>query len=144
MVGLLARFDWVLLTAALATVAYGIWIIGGITRHDPGGSAAGRQALYAAVGLVLLVVTSLINPAFYQRFGRIAYIVLCSVMALVLVFGAATRGSKRWVNIGFFTFQPSEFGKVLLAVFLAGFLAARSKQVGSRSACRSRRSPAPR
>jgi rod shape determining protein RodA len=50
-------------------------------------------------------------------------------MALVLVFGAATRGSKRWINIGFFTFQPSEFGKVLLAVFLAGFLTARSKQV---------------
>ncbi len=50
-------------------------------------------------------------------------------MALVLVFGAATRGSKRWINIGFFTFQPSEFGKVLLALFLATFLADRSKQV---------------
>ena len=37
-------------------------------------------------------------------------------MALVLVFGAATNGSTRWINIGFFTFQPSEFGKVLLAL----------------------------
>ncbi len=132
-VGLLPRFDWVLLVATLASVAYGIWAIGGITSHDPGGSAESRQALYAGTGLVLLVAASLVNPAAYRRFARPAYILLCAVMALVLAFGAATRGSKRWIDIGFFTFQPSEFGKVLLAVFLAWFLSERSKQVGQAS-----------
>ncbi len=39
-VALIARLDWVLLLATLATVAYGIWAINGITRHDPGGSLA--------------------------------------------------------------------------------------------------------
>ena len=130
LVGLLLRFDWVLLLATFATVAYGIWAIGGISAHDPGGSAADRQGLYAAVGLVLLVAASLIDPAVYRRFSQFSYLGLCGVMALVLVFGAATRGSKRWINIGFFTFQPSEFGKVLLALFLAGFLAGRSRQIG--------------
>ena len=48
------------------------------------------------------------------------YVGLCGVMGFVLVFGAATRGSKRWIDIGFFTFQPSEFGKVLLALALGG------------------------
>ena len=48
-------------------------------------------------------------------------------MALVLVAGAATRGSKRWIDLGFFRFQPSEFGKVLFALFLAGFLADRGE-----------------
>ena len=129
LIALIARLDWILLAATFATVGYGIWVIGGITRHDPGGSAAGRQALYAAVGIVLLVGASLVDPAYYRRFSRPGYIVLCTVMALVLAFGTATRGSTRWVNIGFFTFQPSEFGKVLLAVFLAGFLAGRSKEV---------------
>src|SRR5579864_6464788 len=129
--GMVARLDWLLLAGTGAAVAYGVWAIAGITRHDPGGSAASRQLLYAAAGSLLLVVAILIDPIVYRRLYRAIYIGLVGVMAFVLVFGAATRGSKRWVNIGFFTFQPSEFGKVLLAVFLAGFLAARSKQVGS-------------
>ena len=47
----------------------------------------------------------------------------------MLVAGAATRGSRRWIDIGFFRFQPSEFGKVLLALFLAAFLADRAKRL---------------
>jgi rod shape determining protein RodA len=129
LVGLTRRLDWVLLAATGAAVAFGIWSIGGITRHDPGGSAASRQALYAAVGGVVLVVATLINPALYRRFWKAIYVALCGVMAFVLVFGAATRGSKRWIDIGFFTLQPSEFGKVLLAVVLGAFLADRAKQV---------------
>ena len=129
LVGLMRRLDWVLLAATGSAVAFGIWSIGGITRHDPGGSAASRQALYAAVGGVVLVVAALINPALYRRFWKAIYVSLCGVMAFVLVFGAATRGSKRWIDIGFFTFQPSEFGKVLLAVVLGAFLADRAKQV---------------
>ena len=129
-VGFARRLDWVLLGATLAAVAYGVVAIGGITRHDPGGSAASRQALYAAVGGVLLVIALLIDPAVYRRYWKLIYVALCGVMAFVLVTGAATRGSKRWIDIGFFTFQPSEFGKVLVALTLAAFLADRSKTIG--------------
>ena len=118
-----------LLGATIAAVAFGVWAIGGITRHDPGGSATSRQLLYAAAGGIVLVVATLIDPALYRRFWRAIYIGLCGVMGFVLVFGAATRGSRRWIDIGFFTFQPSEFGKVLLALFLAAFLADHAKQV---------------
>ena len=45
-----------------ATVAYGLVAIAAITRHDPGGSALHRQALYAGVGAVLFVVVLLIDP----------------------------------------------------------------------------------
>lgn len=127
--GVVARLDWLLLAATAAAVAYGVWAIAGITRHDPGGSAASRQLLYAAAGSLLLVAAILIDPIVYRRLYRAIYIGLVGVMGFVLVFGAATRGSKRWINIGFFTFQPSEFGKVLLALALAGFLADRAKQI---------------
>jgi rod shape determining protein RodA len=126
---IVTRLDWVLLAATVAAVAFGIYAIGGITRHDPGGSAADRQMLYAAAGGVLLVAATLIDPALYCRFWRALYVGLCGVMGLVLVFGAATRGSKRWVTAGSFTFQPSEFGKVLLALVLAAFLADNAKQI---------------
>jgi rod shape determining protein RodA len=125
------RLDWVLLAATVGAVAYGVWAIGGITRHDPGGTASPRQLLYAAAGGVLFLAALLIDPSFYRRFSKVIYVCMCGVMALVLVAGAATRGSKRWIDIGFFTFQPSEFGKVLLALVLGAYLANHAKQVGS-------------
>ena len=64
-------------------------------------------------------------------------------MVLVLVAGAATRGSKRWIDVGFFTFQPSEFGKVLFVLALAGFLADRGEAVERARGRRSRRSGSP-
>jgi rod shape determining protein RodA len=124
------RVDLLLLGAVLATVGYGLWAIDGITKLDPGGSAVSRQGLYAAVGLVLMVVTLFVDPQVYRRFARVIYFALLAVMALVLATGAVTRGSKRWIEVGFFRFQPSEFGKVLIALFLAGYLADRSKQIG--------------
>jgi rod shape determining protein RodA len=124
------RVDLLLLGAVLAAVGYGLWAIDGITKLDPGGSAVSRQALYAAVGLVLMVVTIFVDPQVYRRFARVIYVALLAVMTLVLATGAVTRGSKRWIEIGFFRFQPSEFGKVLIALFLAGYLADRSKQIG--------------
>ena len=128
LLGLLGRLDWILLIATVATVVYGVWAIGGITRHDPTGSAAHRQALYAAAGFVLMAAAILVDPRLYRRFGRVIYIGLTGVMAVVLVFGAATRGSRRWINIGAFTFQPSEFGKVLLALCLGAFVSGRAKE----------------
>jgi len=128
-VGLTRRLDWVLLGAAAGSVAFGLWAISGITRHDPGGSAAPRQALYVAVGTLVLIAAFVIQPSVYRRFWKALYVGLCAVMGVVLLAGAATRGSKRWIDIGFFTFQPSEFGKVLLALALAGFLAGNARGV---------------
>jgi rod shape determining protein RodA len=124
------RLDLLLLAAVLASVAYGLWAIDGITKLDPGGSAASRQGLYAGVGLVLMAVAIFVDPQVYRRFARVIYVGLLAVMTLVLATGAVTRGSRRWIDLGFFRFQPSEFGKVLIALFLAGYLADRSKQVG--------------
>jgi rod shape determining protein RodA len=127
--GFLRRLDWVLLVAVLAIVGYGLRAIAGITEHDPGGSLAGRQGLYAAVGAVAALVVTLIDPGIYRRFKTLIYCGTLGVMTLVLVAGVATRGSRRWIDLGFFQFQPSEFGKVLFTLFVAGFLADRAKRL---------------
>jgi len=124
------RIDPLLLGAVLAALAYGLWAIDGITKLDPGGSALSRQGLYAAVGLVGMVICIFIEPRVYRRFAGVIYAGLLGVMALVLATGAVTRGSKRWIDVGFFRFQPSEFGKVLIALCLAAFLCERAKQIG--------------
>ena len=129
--GMLRRLDWVLMFALAGVVAYGLWAIDGITKHDVGGSAATRQGLYAAVGALLFVVVLFIDPDTYRRLRRPIYFGTLGIMVFVLASGAATRGSRRWIDVGFFTFQPSEFGKVLFVLALAGFLAGRARSMSS-------------
>ena len=63
------RLDWLLLGAVAGIVGYGLWAIDGITRHDPGGSLAARQGLYAFAGAVLMVVAIAIVVLFVRGLG---------------------------------------------------------------------------
>ena len=130
----LRRLDWLLMFALAATVGYGLWAIDGITMHDFGGSLMTRQALYACFGAVLFVAVLFVDPSTYRRFRRPIYFGTLAVMVFVLAAGAATRGSKRWIDVGFFKFQPSEFGKVLFVLVIAGFLAERGRSINSPAA----------
>jgi rod shape determining protein RodA len=61
----------------------------------------------------------------YSRFRELRvgiYTFLCASVALVFVFGFAARGSRRSFELPFFSFQPSELGKLLLVLALAGFV----------------------
>jgi rod shape determining protein RodA len=131
--GAVRQLDWLLLAALVAVSAYGLWAIDGITRHDPGGPALTRQALYTVAGALLFLVALVVDPDNYRRLRRPIYFGTLGLMVLVLATGAATRGSKRWIDVGFFTFQPSEFGKVLFVLALAGFLAERRNALQSAS-----------
>jgi rod shape determining protein RodA len=51
-------------------------------------------------------------------------------MVVVFVVGPSVRGSRRWIDLGFFRLQPSEMGKIVLVVFLAGYLADRARRLG--------------
>ncbi len=126
------RLDWLLLAAAAALVGYGLWAVGGITRFDVPGSPdyfVTRQAIAAALGTVGLAVAILIPPAFLQRHWRFLYGATIGVMLFVFAFAEAVRGSKRWLDVGPFQFQPSEFGKTLFVLALAGFLVERGRRI---------------
>jgi len=130
---LLRRLDWTLLAAVAGVVAYGLWAIAGITRHDVPGNPnyfVVRQGIYAAIGGLGLVGAVLLDPSVYRRYWRALFGGTVGLMVLVILAGAATRGSKRWIDVGFFRFQPSEFGKLLFVLALAGFLADRARKIG--------------
>jgi rod shape determining protein RodA len=125
------RLDWVLIGSVGALVAYGLWAIADITRHDVTGNAhyyVTRQAVYAAIGVLCLVAAVLVDPEVYRTRWRVIFGGTCFLIAVVLLTGPI-RGSKRWLDLGFFRFQPSEFGKVLFVLALAGFLAERSRRL---------------
>ncbi len=127
------RLDWILLAATGALVAYGLWAVAGITRHDVAGNPnyyVVRQGVYVGIGLAALIVAVFVDPEYYRRYRRPIYAGTLGLMVIVLLTGAVTRGSKRWLDLSFFKFQPSEFGKLFLVLFLAGLLADRAKRIG--------------
>jgi rod shape determining protein RodA len=129
----LRQIDWILLGAVLALVAVGLWAIDGITKHDVAGNPTfyvKRQAIFAAVGLAGMLIGTLVDPDFYRRYWRGVYGGTIGAILIVYLQGQAVRGSKRWIDFGFFRLQPSEFGKLLFVLALAGFLAERSRKIG--------------
>jgi rod shape determining protein RodA len=132
LVGILRSLDWVLLAGVAGLVAVGLWGIAGVTRFDVPGNPTyylDRQIVYAAVGGFALAVATFIDPDLYRRYWRAIFVGTVGLIAIVLVLGRAARGSTRWINVGFFTFQPSEFGKLLFVLALAGFIAERSRRL---------------
>jgi rod shape determining protein RodA len=130
--GFLRRLDWLLLSAVAALVAYGLWAVAGITRFDVEGNESYyvvRQAIAAGVGAAGLLLALAIDPDRYRRAQKAIYGVTLLLMLLVFPLAESTRGSKRWIEVGPFQFQPSEFGKVLFVLALAGFLADRVRRL---------------
>jgi rod shape determining protein RodA len=129
---LVLRLDWLLLGATAGLVAFGLWAIAGITRHDVAGDAGYyvvRQAIFAAVGGAAMLAALLVDPGVYRRLKVPIYALMAGLMVAVILAAEVTRGSRRWIDLGFFQLQPSEFGKLLLLLFLAAFLADRGRRV---------------
>ena len=128
----LRRLDWVLFAGVGALVGLGLWAIAGITRDDIPGDPdyyVVRQGVFAGLGAVGFAVALVVDPDVYRRYWRVVYGSMLGLLLLVLAAAEVTRGSKRWIEVGFFRFQPSEFGKLLLVLALAGFLAGRAKRL---------------
>jgi len=66
----------------------------------------------------------------YRRYNRPIYVGTTGLMLFVFLAAPLTRGSRRWIDLGFFRFQPSEFGKLLFVLALAGFLAQNGRRLG--------------
>ena len=129
---LFRRIDVVLLAAALGLVAYGLWIVGGITRFDVPGDQSYyvvRQGAAAAVGLIGLLVAVLVPVDVARRYWQVVYGATLAMMVVVFAVAETVRGSKRWIDLGLIQFQPSELGKVLFVLAIAGFLVGRATRV---------------
>jgi rod shape determining protein RodA len=134
LVAVLRSLDWLLVAGTAGLVAVGLWAISGVTRFDVAGAPThylNRQIVYVAVGVVALAVALLIDPDIYRRYWRPIFFGTVGIIVIVFLAGQATRGSKRWITVGPFTFQPSEFGKLLFVLALAGFIAERARGVTS-------------
>ncbi|MDP9227442.1 MAG: rod shape-determining protein RodA [Actinomycetota bacterium] len=127
----LPYFDGLMLAAAIGLIGFSIFTLAMATADDIPGSPLYyvlRQIVYAVLGLALMFAVARID---YSRFRELRvgiYSAMLATISLVLLFGAAARGSRRWIELPYFRFQPSELAKVLLIVALAAFVIDRSRR----------------
>jgi len=91
-----------------------------------------RQFIWAMLGVVVLFVTMRIDYRFWRRVSLIGLILTFPMLVFVLRFGTSAYGASRWIGFGtFFSFQPSELIKLVLAFYIADWLARKGSQVGT-------------
>jgi rod shape determining protein RodA len=129
------RLDPLLLLATLGLIACSLYTIKTATSDDVAGSPNYffiRQAAYFGVGLVLMLVLSRVDYSRFREWKFGLYAALIVSILLVMLLGATARGSQRSLELGFFSFQASEIGKILLILSLSAFLVDRVRKLGDR------------
>ena len=133
------RLDPLLLLATLGLVACSLVTLRSSTTNVDDSDPlfyVKRQAVYAVVGLVLMYGISRLD---YSRLRELRYpiygVLMVSIIGVTLV-APETRGARSWIELPGFSLQPSELGKVLLVVALAGFLVERMREMGRQTTAR--------
>jgi rod shape determining protein RodA len=133
--GRILRIDPLMLLATLGLIAASIYIVGSATQDDRPGDPnyfAYRQAGYAGVGFVLMLLMTRFDYSRLREWKLGIYSFMIGTILLVYAFGVSARGSRRAISMPFFSFQASELGKVLLVVSLAAFMVDRIRRLTDR------------
>lgn len=101
------------------------------TNADSGTALLWRQALFAVVGLVLMVGLAFYDYRNLKKLTPWLYLGIVVALLFVYFFGPAVRGSARWIDLGFFRVQPAEFAKIIMVVVMAKFLDQQGERITS-------------
>ena len=121
------HIDWLLIAAVLALCGVGLAMIYSTTG---GSSAVYWTQVYAMVlGLILMTAALVVDYRTLADKSHLLYLVLIGLLVFVMFFGVVRGGSRRWIDLGVFNLQPSEFAKATLALVLAKLLGDSRRQV---------------
>ncbi|MDP3370011.1 MAG: putative peptidoglycan glycosyltransferase FtsW [Brevundimonas sp.] len=139
---LVARWFWTvdrgLLAAALTLIALGVAlsfasspaaILADESITDPF-HYSWRMLVWASGGTAAMLVASLLSPRGVRRIALLALLTAILVMAALPFIGHEVKGAARWINLGPFSLQPSEFAKPGLIVFAAWMFSEAQKGQG--------------
>ena len=118
------RMDYTLLLIVVLLVVIGLVILystsaynGQVKFHDSFYYLK-KQAFATVLGIVLMLFVAGMDYHIWQRLAVFGYLAAVALSVAVMLFGREINGSKRWLALGPFSFQPSEFAKVALILFL--------------------------
>jgi cell division protein FtsW len=128
-----AGFDGPLVLAALGLIAVGIVMVASTSvavaeKYSVGEwHFLGRHVIFVLLGLGLAAAAQWIDTRWMEKSGRWCLVASLFLLALVFVpgLGVTVNGAQRWINFGFTRFQAVEAVKLLIIIYVAGYLAQR-------------------
>jgi len=133
-----SQFDWLLLATILFIVTAGLIVLYSAGYNPDGRDIASgwlpfaiqsptfaRQFVFIGVGAVFLIAGLSLSPQILHRYAYVFYAGCLILLALVLIVGSISQGSRRWLSLGIVNLQPAELAKIAVLLALARYLAKR-------------------
>lgn len=118
----LKKFNWNMLILEFILFGIGIWNLMSATAvEDKSQGLFRNQLIWFGVGMVITAVILMIHYSFLSRVAYIVYFGNILLLVLVLAIGKSSLGARRWIGVGAFTIQPSEFMKISMVLCLAKY-----------------------
>lgn len=126
---LVQNFDWLLLTLVAALVALGLVNLysAGFNRAPGVTPLYVKQIYWLAVGLTLMLLSLLYDYRHLEKLSYPLYIISLIMLLAVMVGGKMAGGSRRWLPLGPFTFQPAELVKIAVILVMATYFSRRPR-----------------
>ena len=117
-------FDWFSLSLIFLIGLTGVMTLYSATQGTPGDQGIllhEKQVIWWILGTVGLLVILLIDYRHLEHFAYAIYSVSLVLLVYVLLFGPSISGARRWIDLGFLQFQPSELIKITLTLAVAKY-----------------------
>lgn len=118
------HFDFWLLGAVVILSVFGVVMIRSVIAGNI--DLAGydrRQAIFAAIGLAVILITTLIDYHLWSTLAQPMYIVVVALLVVIFLTGQARFGAARWLSFGIIDIQPAELAKIAMIMVLADYFA---------------------
>lgn len=119
----MSNFNWFLFLPTLFLLSFSLLIL---SSSNP--SLVLPQLTFSILGLLFFFLLSFLDINLIKNFSLPIYLSTIIFLAVVFLIGIETRGATRWIDLGIFRFQPSEFVKPLLILVLASFISSHDMQ----------------
>lgn len=123
---ILKNLDWFLILAVVVLMGTGLVLIDSATHSYAMTTGKAwhvqRQSVFMLIGFAIIIVSLKFDYQDLRNYSKFIYIFNIILLLAVMVLGKTQLGAQRWIQIGSFSFQPSEFSKVFLIICLADFI----------------------
>lgn len=132
-------YDYSLLFTVIFLTAFGLVMIYSASsyaaqlRYNDAAYFMMRQAKIALGGFLIMIVISKMDYHWYARWAVFAYALSYVLMIAVSLFGRKVNGKRRWLGVGSFSFQPTEFVKIALIIMLAAMIVQMGRNINTRN-----------
>ncbi len=125
----IANLPWGFVALIFAIAFLGVTTVYSATYTSRGPSPLFfKQLIWVSVGICIMLLSMIPDYHTVGRYAYVLYAISIVLLLLVMVMGRTGMGAQRWLAIGPFAFQPSEFAKLSVTLALARFFAEDPKQ----------------